>query len=313
MATQLKARRIAVLAKVESVYGTDAVPSGDADAILVSNPKLTPMESDRAERDVVRPYFGNAESIPTGARVKFECEVEIAGSGTAGTIPGWGGLLRACAFSETVTEGVKVEYSPVTDPIDSVSIYCNFDGVSHKMLGARGTVSLDFKNKNIPKFMFSFTGIYCGVVDAAMPNVRLTSFKTPVPFDASNVDSLTLHGFSVVTESLSVDMANQIVHRSLPGGSEAVIVTDRKPAGNISFEAVKVAEKDWWTIAKTAVTGALALVHGKTAGNIVEVSAPAVQLGAPDYSDSDGILMLNAPLSFVPGAVGNDEIKIIVK
>lgn len=313
MPQQIKARRIVALAKIEMAYGTDAVPTGAANAILVSSPKLTPMEADRAERSVVRPYMGNAESIPVGVRVKFDAEVELASSGTAGTAPGWGPLLRACGFAETITAGVKVEYTPVSDAHESASMYVNMDGVQHKMLGARGTVSFDWTAGKLPMLKFQFTGVYGGISDAALPTVQYTPFQTPLPVDAVSVASLALHGYSPVMQSLSVDIANAVVHRSLPGGSESVVITDRKPSGSIVVEATRLADKDWYALAKSAVTGALSMVHGKTAGKIIEIAAPAVQVGAPDQSESDGILMLTLPLTFVPGAAGNDEFKLIVR
>ena len=71
-----------------------------------------------------------------------------------------------------------------------------------------------------------------------------------------------------------------------------------------------MATKDWWTSIKNVTTGALALVHGTTAGNKVQIDAPNVQLITPQYQDQDGIAMLQCGLVFAPGASGNDEIKI---
>lgn len=308
----LAAKRIAILARPEAQYAKDAIPTGAANAILVSNPSLTPMEADRAERDVVRPYFGNSESIPTGLRMKLEMEVEIAGAGAKGSAPAWGPLLLACGFAEKLTAGVKAEYTLLSDGFKSLSLYCNFDGVNHKLLGARGTLALDLKNKAIPKFKFTITGLYGGIADAALPSVVLNKFLTPVPFDLANVASLSLHGYSPAVESLSLDLANEVTHRALPGGSESVLITGRKPSGQLVMESVKVGEKDWWSAIRSASTGPLQLSHGKLDGNIVDINCPAIQLGDASYSESDGLLMLNAPLIPVPVA-GDDELVITVR
>ncbi|KIA79790.1 hypothetical protein QR66_14020, partial [Chromobacterium piscinae] len=248
----LRVNRLAVLAKLETTYGTDAVPTGAANAILVSSPKLTPMEADRVERDVVRPHFGNAESIPTGVRVKLDMEVELAGSGKKGTAPAWGCLLEACGFGKTVVADASVKYALSSDQHASISLHCNYDGVHHVLLGARGTVSLDLQNKALPKFKFSFTGIYRPVTDKKTPSVAHGLFVTPVPFDAPNVGALTLHGFAPAVQSVSIDLANEVTHRSLPGSSESVLITHRKPSGQIAMEAVAVKDKDWWTGAAAA-------------------------------------------------------------
>ena len=308
----ISAKRIAVLAKVEAQYGKDAGATGALNAILVSKPTLSPMESDRAERDVVRPYFGNPGGIPTGTRVKLEFEIELAGSGTKGVAPAWGVLIQACGFVEKVTADTKVDYSLTSSPAASLTMYCNFDGVNHVLLGARGTLSLDMQNKQLPKMKYTFTGLYGGVSDAAAPVVNLTKFMTPVPFDVSNVGAVSLHGYSPAIQQLSLDMANEVVHRALPGGTEEIKLTGRKPSGQVVIEATKVADKDWFSLAKAATPGALSVIHGKTAGNIIEISAPAVQFGNPTYSDADSVLMLNAPLTPVPVA-GDDELMITVR
>jgi len=51
------------------------------------------------------------------------------------------------------------------------------------------------------------------------------------------------------------------------------------------------------------------MVHGTTAGNIVALDAPKVQLLQPAYEDSNGILMIKMNLALIPD-VGNDEITL---
>ncbi|OQS41819.1 phage tail tube protein [Chromobacterium haemolyticum] len=307
----LNSKRVAVVAKVEAKEGVDAVPTGAANAILVSSPKVTPLDADKAERDVVRPYFGNAESVVTGVRMKAEFEVELAGSGVLGQAPGWGVLLQGCGFAETVAKDTAVEYSPISEGHKSLTIYYVLDGVQHKLLGARGNVSFELKNKAFPKMKFTFTGVHGGIVDAKAPALAFTQFKTPVPFDAANVESFALFGFSPSVESLSLDMANEVKHRSLPGGVERVLITGRKPSGSAQVESSKMAEKDWFAHAKAGQAGALKLVHGITPGNVIQIDA-TVSIGNADYADSDNISMTTLPLALLPTA-GDDEIKLTVK
>jgi hypothetical protein len=99
----LLARKRVLLARIETTYGTDPNPTGAADAILVRNMSVTPQEADLVDRDLVRPYIGRSEQLPAGIRAMVDFEVEIAGVATAGQAPGWGSLMRACAFSQTLT------------------------------------------------------------------------------------------------------------------------------------------------------------------------------------------------------------------
>lgn len=303
-------RRAAVLAKIESVYGTDPVPTGAANAVLVSDVNINPMEMKTVDRANVRPFLGNNEQLPTGLYVTLDFTVEVAGSGTAGTVPAWGPLLRMCGFAENNTPGVKTEYLPVSTAFESGTLYMNLDGVQHKLTGARGNVSMDFTRDSRPAFKFTFTGLFNTVTDVVSPTVTLTAWKTPLPVNKTNMPTFTLHGYAAIMHSLTADMANNVIYRELINGVAGALITDRKPAGSIVMEAATVATKDWWTSIKNVTTGALALVHGTTAGNKVQIDAPNVQLITPQYQDQDGIAMLQCGLVFAPGASGNDEIKI---
>jgi hypothetical protein len=97
----LLTRKRLILAETESSYGTDPGPDG-ADAILVRDLNITPQQSDVVNRDLVRPYLGASEQLLANTRVECTFSVELAGSGTAGTAPRFGKVLKACALAETV-------------------------------------------------------------------------------------------------------------------------------------------------------------------------------------------------------------------
>lgn len=305
-------RNAALLLKPEGVYGTDSVPTGAANAILLKDLDWSPQEAKTVSRDVLRPFLGNSEVLPGTLFVKASFSVELAGSGAAGTAPAWGPILRICGWSQTVTAGVSVVYQMVSSNFESGTVYFHIDGVLHKATGVMCDSSIEFAEGGIPTIKFSLTGLYNVVVDAALPAAGLAAFQKPLPVNTTNTPTFTLHGVPSVLEKLSINQANAIVHRALPGAPEKVLITDRKPAGSVTIEAAKVATKDWWTVMKNAATGPMQIVHGVTAGNIIQVDAPAVQLHSPKYGDKDGVLNMSASLIFAPNA-GNDEIVITVR
>jgi len=307
----LSTRKRTILSKIEATYGTDPVPTGAANAILVKSVTITPMETQLVSRDLIRPYMGNSENLAGAVYGKLEIEVELAGSGTAGMAPAFGPLLRGCGLSETISAGTSVVYAPVSSAFESVTNYFNQDGVLHKMTGSRGNVSLAMSAQGIPTLKFSFQGLYSPVIDTAPPSgVVFTAWQLPQVVNNVNTTGLTLQGFAgLVMSDLSLDLANAVTFRSLVGGIEQVLITDRKPAGSITFEATTVAAKDWWTAARSAATGALSITHGSVAGNQVTIAAPKVQITQPTYSDKDGIAMIQASLVLVPSA-GNDELTL---
>jgi hypothetical protein len=207
--------------------------------------------------------------------------------------------------------GANVSYRPVSQNFESVALYMNIDGVLHRFLGARGNQSFSLGVDKIPSFKFSFQGLFQPVIDGAAPGVVLTGWKQPKVANKANTPFLSVHGFATsALESFDFDLANAIAHHALIGGTEQFIITDRKPAGNISMEAVTVATKDWWTIAQNATLGAFAIQHGIVAGNKVAITAPALQITNPKYGEKNGIAMLNAGL--VPTPInGNDELAVV--
>ncbi|TIV30814.1 MAG: hypothetical protein E5V96_31225, partial [Mesorhizobium sp.] len=202
-------RKLAVLAKIETVYGTDPTPTGAANAIQMTNATVNPLEGEQVSRDLMLPYLGMQGVILTGTYVKIDGEVEIAGAGAAGDAPAYGPLLRACGLAETITVGTDVQYDPVSSGFEAVTLYFNHDGVNHIALGSRGNVSFSLVPKQIPRYKFSFSGLLGTIADVALPTVDLSAFVTPVPVSKLNT-TFTLHGWSAVAESLALDAGIQV-------------------------------------------------------------------------------------------------------
>lgn len=381
-------RRRVILAKIESVYGTDPVPDGANNSILVKNLSITPQEATLVSRDLIRPFFGNFNQLPAAVYAKVSFDVEIAGAGTAGTAPKYGPLLRACAFSETLLaaaatgtavgggtntiqlaagasavdntyQGMEVSitggtgsgqkgiiasyvgatktatmfsawttppnatstysiaaqaiYRPVSTGLEGISIYFNMDGVLHKLIASRGTVSFKLNLWNIPVMSFEFTGTYTTPTDVALPTAVYSGFVQPLTVNSTNTTGLNILGLtSAVMSDFNLSMTNSVTYRSLVGGTQEVVLTDRRPAGDINFEATTVAVKDWWTPARDGTLGTFWVTHGTVAGNIVQMSAPQIQIAKPSYEDKDGVAMLKAQLFAVPLSQ-NDEFFFAVK
>lgn len=301
----------ALLAKAEVTYGTDPTPTGAANAVVAKNLTITPLEATMAERALALPYFGSMGVVPGSAFVKLDFEVELGGSGTAGTAPAYDPLLQACAALSTNNVGVSQAYTPESANIGSVTLYYNLDGVQHKVTGARGNVALDFNNDGIPVFKFSLTGIYNAPTDTALPSLTITAWKTPIAFNKVN-SLFTLGGITVVVDKFSLDFGNSVVAKSYVNTSQDVKITDRKTKAKITMEAGTIAAHDWFTDARNAASKALLLTHGTVAGNKVLVSLPQVQLGNPKYTDVGGVAMLDIDL-YPLVAAGNDEFTITVE
>lgn len=302
----LLSRKRLLLAKSETTYGTDSSPAG-TDAVLVRALDVTPLESDVVSRDLIRPYLGNSNQLLANSRVKCTFEVELAGSGTAGTAPRYDALLKACGMASTIVASTSVTYSPVSSSFSSCTIVYNIDGVQHKLTGARGTVSMNCQLGAIPTLQFEMTGIYNAPTDTAAPSVTYSNQATPLIFKNGNTSNFSFFSYSGCLSSVSFNLANDIVYRELVGCTKEVMITDRKPAGEVMIEAPTIATKDFFTVALGEATGSLSFQHGTTAGNKVTFTASQADVVNPSYSDQNGIAMLNLPYVALPTTAGNDE------
>ena len=305
----LLTRKRLILAKTETTYGTSASPAG-SDAVLVRNLDITPIQAETVSRDLIRPYLGNSEQILAQTRVEVTFEVELAGSGTAGTAPRYGALLKACGLSETVVASTSVTYAPVSASFGSCTIHVNVDGVLHPITGCRGTFELSAEVGQIPTISFTMTGIYNAPTDTAAPNTTYTNQATPQIFKAGNTTAFSIMSYSACLQSLSFEVANEVVYRELVGCDKSVIITNRAPSGTAVIEAPALATKDFFAIANNDTTGAVTFQHGQTAGNIITFTAQKIDIGQPTYSDQDGIQMLNLPYVALPTSAGNDELSL---
>ena len=307
-------KKKSLLVKLESIYDTDPTPDG-SNVIVTKGLTINPYEGNTVTRDIDREALGNDAEINTAPYVTVSFDVELAGSGAAGTAPGYGPLLRACGFSETITADTDVVYQPVSSDFESVSIYFQQSGQLHKVTGSRGTVKFSLAKGALPAMSFTFTGLWHAPITQPAPEGLDTSgFKMPVPVNKANT-VMTIGGYAAHTETIDIDIANNVVFRDVIN-SQSVIITDRAPAGSLVIEAPDLATKDFFAAASShdGVTFySLAATHGKTPGNIVEIGGQKVQLSGISMGDSDGLLTYTMNTRLIPTDAGDDEFLLTVK
>lgn len=302
--------KMAVLAAIEATRGVDAAPVA-ADAIQLSDVTITPLEGDSVENNITRPYFGSSGSTMVSQFSKMSFKVPAAGVAAAGSTPGYASLLRACGMSMTVTAGTSVRFDPVTNDMESLTLYANIDGVLQKMLGCVGTVKLTTDAKSIPQWEFDFTGSFVLPTDAAMPAVNYAAFVDAIGVNKANT-TLTLDGLALAVSNFNWDIGNTVVKRDLIN-VDTQLVTNRASQASVTFEAHSIAIKNWISLARASAKVPLVITHGLGASNSIQMSAMRAQVGKPAYSEQDGIQMMTLPLNLIPSAAGNDEFSFVIK
>jgi hypothetical protein len=303
----MKAKRKVILAKIESVYGTDAAPVVGSDAMLVHNFSAVPIQPQYVERDPALPHFGTSDQLIVGKTMSMQFDVELAGAGAVDTAAPFGVLLRGCAHAQTITPTTgPVDYEQVTTGEESLTMWFHWDGVCHKMTGVRGNAELNFSAGGVPMARFTFVGLYGGISDITFPTApTLSAWQKPLAMNKANT-TFSLHGYAAFLRSLTINLGNVMQYVNLPN-SESIRFIDRKMRGSVTIDLPTVTLKDYFTIVNAETAGALALTHGTAVGNKFIVAAGQVQLTNPSYGEADGTPTVSFDLGFKPTAAGNDE------
>ncbi|MBF0095161.1 MAG: hypothetical protein HQL34_11530 [Alphaproteobacteria bacterium] len=304
-------RKTYILAAIETTYGVDEVPSG-ANAIKIRNANLVPLAGNTEDRGLLKPKLGASPKVPVSIHRKTDFEVEVAGSGAAGDVPGWGVLARMCGLDETVTAATKVEYTPISTGFESASLYYYKDNQLRKLLGARGTFGMSFQAGNLPHFKVEGLGLWSAASEpGTIPAPGYTGFADGIPVSKNNTPIFTLFGHALVMKSLEMNLGSATALRDLVNFKE-IALTDRQTTGSVVFEWPPIATFDPEAVAQAGTTGALQLVHGTTAGNIIQIDAPAVQITEPAMVEDQGVTMCQCTLTFT-APQGDDEFVITAK
>jgi len=301
-------KKLVLLAVAQVAKGTPGAPVPGTNAILCKGFTPQPIKGKFTERGLIKGSKGNFGGIFSGEHRVFEFEVELAGSGTAGTAPKFAPLLLGCAMAETLLAVTSAAYQPTAGDGTYLTLYGYLDGVLFKMTDALGTVAWALNSEEIPVQKFTFTGTYEAMTDVAFPaGIVFTGFTKPVTVGKANTPTFTLGGIALVVKSFGIDLGNQVQWKDWIGDS-GTKNPDRKPTASAVFELTSVATKDWGEATRLGDEMALVLEHGKVAGNICRLAAPKLQINAePSISDDNGTVLLSCSFAVMPNT-GNDEL-----
>lgn len=306
-----------LLFRQETTYGVYATPVPATDAMLVFGHEIVPMESEQVTRQIEKGFAGANPTLPTAVRQRQRFSVELAGSGAAGTPAFWDRLLRSCLFdaSQVLAAPARVLY-PLSTAGDGVSgsIAGFKDGlVRARMRGSRGNARFIFEEKQIPSIAFDFVGLLEGSnpIDAGAPGA-VTLPTPPAGVECSLTNTvIQLDTFTLGVRRLEIDLGNKVEFFSTTGQRAIIYGKDesgdrRAATGTIVFELPDPATRNFFTSILPATPLAFSLVHGTAAGNIFRITSSRAILGEATFSVEQNRLFMNAPITFVPNAAGNE-------
>ncbi len=303
-------RRRVILAKVESTYNTDPVPVAATDAVLIEELNWAPEGLRMVDRPAIRGSLGTLQQIYGGSLLSVSFSVEVKGSGAAGTAPEIGPLLLGCAMAETLVASTSATYAPASASQSSLTIYVYEDGTLTKLTGCRGSV--DFTGEVGARLMadFTFTGHFSGPTDVSLVSPTYDSTVPPILINGS----FTIGSFAAVIQALNVSMGITVEtppDLSSADGYGEVLVTGRDVNGSLNPEQTLVAANDFMADFKAGTTMALDTgTIGGTAGNIIQITMPALYYRSLSNSEREGVLVYDTPFGAAE-ATTDDEISIV--
>lgn len=301
-----------ILAKIEVTYNTDPTPVVGTDSVLVQNLSFASEGLRMNDRPAVRANIGQLQRGFGGQLARLSFEVEIKGSGTAGTAPEVGPLLRACGMGETIVAVTSVTYKPISTGHESITFYW-FEGgrKRHIITGARGNVSVRLAAGGIAVLAFEFVGHVSVPTDQTQP---VPVYNSQVPKAALSM-AISLGGVTtMIAREWSLDLGNQIIMPpsvAAADGYGQVQIAGRDVGGQIVLDAelASVIDVDTQLTGGTGITF-LSGTLGGTAGNRFAVTGATNGLYWVDRQpgDQDGIRTRTMPFKIVESATGNDEV-----
>mgnify|MGYP000515673567 CR=1 FL=1 len=298
-------RLTALYAGKETTYGQAAVLT---QAMYAKVTDFAPLDSNLRELDKQQSVYGAQKSLITASWMRLGLEIDVTGSGTAGTAPLYQDLLLACGNAITEDPGVDTQIAPASINHDSITAAYTIDGMKFSMVGARGNVSYSVNAEGHLMAQLTLWGIPVLPLDEPTPDMDLSGFLEPVPVNG-DTSAFTFFGYAAVFQSLTVNYGWEIVRRNKPNDI-GVYLKNRKVTGNLTIDLPLIAQHDFLADIRNHTTGALSLAIGSTAGNINTLTAPAVQpLGSPTISESEQTVQIGMQVKFLPNSdAGDDEI-----
>lgn len=312
-------RNTVVQVQIESTYGTDPGSWANTHNVPVMNPRFDE-ERTRVPRALMRGHMGAFEELHAVSTGRISFEVELAPSGTAGTAPAWGPLMRACGMAQTVTAGNRVEYLPVSSGFESIAIRYFRDGVLHTALGALGTATLRLNAFGLPVMAFDFTTLPPTPSAASAVAGNFAAWQRPMVINEANASAWRVGatysagvlsgGTLAQTGNFEVNFGGRVQHTTLLNGRR-IDITDRQMTarGTISFAAAD--EVAWLTAATADATTALSFAQGSAAGSRIALFMAGAQRLQARPGDYQGREVIDTDFGILPVA-GNDELRVIV-
>lgn len=280
-------------------------------ALLCRIPNYDPWMAEMRQKANVQAHHGAQGQNTLSAFMPLTLEIDLAGSGTAGTKPLYSDAFEACG--RTVVEGESPDNTTIalTNTFASVAVGIHVDNFLFKAIGVRGNMSFEYVAGQMPYLSAEMVGIPVAITNTTLPAPDLSAFIEPVSLNDAGAE-ITIWGIAGVLNRLSLSDGYEIVKRDKPG-DKSVTLRSRAASGTIEFELPNISTKDFLGLIKSDHADEIEFVVGTVAGNILTHTLPRVQMLNPKVTEVDGTLHVSATLEVMPTAgTSNTESTIVL-
>jgi hypothetical protein len=255
-----------LLAKIEVTKGLDPVPvpADNAIRIISAVPAVT---IDNIERPIVKPTMGQLAHLMGKRMIVLTIELELRGSGAAGTAPDYGVLLRACGLDETIVVSTSVAYDPLTASLESVTIYWYEDGLLWKLKGSVGDLAITYAMNSQTRATITMSAPYEDPTTVAKPGGEV--YQTTPPIVASAADVISEAAGEIKVGAFDLALAND-VQEHYTSNQHEFTVAERQPTFKLTKDSVSTIV-DWTALAAGTDVALSAVVDGG-AGNKITIT-----------------------------------------
>lgn len=302
----------AMLAKIESPYGTATPDAGDAILIESGGSPLS-IKADNHPRKVVR-TSPIQEPHVVGARcwaVSFQ--TELKNGGTAGTPTTLGELIQATGFLETDNGSTDDSYTPLITNGKSVTLWYYENGMKYVAAGCRfGSMKLSAKVAERCMLAFEGQALYAAPTDVAIISSPTPDTTEPPVFQGG---TFTYNGFAATVRAFELEVNSGLAERrsfAASTGYAAFQHTAFEFKGKLTCEYELVADQPWISNYVTGDNAVLDMTIGSTAGNKIDIDAPRCRIESVSLGDDNGIRTVEIGFTMHDSAPGtfNDALTI---
>lgn len=300
-----------LLAKVEGVYGTDAVPVVGTDGVQLDEHLWGSIKSDWLERNR-RPgaHSGGrmgppVGSQPSGRYVEVNLKGVLKGAGAAYTAlikPEMDALHRGCGLQSTLTAGPPAfhTYELRSSGHESVTLYCYAAGLLFKVVGAVGKISFEADAGKNCFVSMNFMGLLSvDPTEVALPSITYPRAAVQAPLLANN--ALTLAAAGVAYKGWKFDPGTKIATKrrgNAPDGHAGYeIINYESPLFTAQVQRPVLATFNPYAVEAASTVFAVVAPVGSVQYNRATFTIPKGQIAATmDPGDDESIAMMSIPI-----------------